>query len=182
MQLGLLLCDHIDRDFRRTGGDYPDLFLDRIREVMPSARLRVFDAEAGELPAPETRLDGWIISGARHDAFGDYPWLVRLKARVHELLAAGEPRAAEGGHHAANLGVRSCVGRGRGSGCAAWPGGGGGGGGGGKEGPTTGFPTPPGGLGQPLVWSDRVSAWGWSPANITKGRRGDGVGSERRRR
>ncbi|MBL1377884.1 glutamine amidotransferase-related protein [Zobellella iuensis] len=90
MQLGLLLCDHIDPEFRRAGGDYPDLFFDRIREVMPNARLRVFDAEAGELPEPETRLDGWIISGARHDAFGDYPWLARLKCRVHELLAAGQ--------------------------------------------------------------------------------------------
>lgn len=90
MQLGLLLCDHIDEDFRRRGGDYPDLFSDRIREVMPAARLQVFDAEAGELPEPQTRLDGWIISGARHDAFGDYPWLARLKARVHELLAAGQ--------------------------------------------------------------------------------------------
>ncbi|WP_445398067.1 glutamine amidotransferase-related protein [Zobellella sp. An-6] len=90
MQLGLLLCDHIDPEFSRTGGDYPDLFSDRIREVVPSARLQVFDAEAGELPDPGTRLDGWIISGARHDAFGDYPWLERLKARVHELLAAGE--------------------------------------------------------------------------------------------
>lgn len=90
MQLGLLLCDHIDPEFRRAGGDYPDLFFDRIREVMPGARLQVFDAEAGELPDPDHRLDGWLISGARHDAFGDYPWLERLKARVHELLAAGQ--------------------------------------------------------------------------------------------
>lgn len=90
MQLGLLLCDHIDQGFRRTGGDYPELFLARIREVVPEARLTVFDAEAGELPAPDTRMDGWIISGSRHDAFGDYPWLTRLKTRVAGLLAEGQ--------------------------------------------------------------------------------------------
>ncbi|WP_458735186.1 glutamine amidotransferase-related protein [Zobellella taiwanensis] len=90
MQLGLLLCDHTDEDFRRRGGDYPDLFLERIHEVEPAARLEVFDAAAGELPAPDMALDGWIISGARYDAFGDAPWLARLRERLAGLLARGQ--------------------------------------------------------------------------------------------
>src|SRR5690606_11307069 len=90
MQLGLLLCDHTDEDFRRRGGDYPDLFLERIHEVEPAARLEAFDAAAGELPAPDMALDGWIISGARHDAFGDAPWLARLRERLAGLLARGQ--------------------------------------------------------------------------------------------
>ncbi|WP_116472848.1 glutamine amidotransferase-related protein [Zobellella maritima] len=90
MQLGLLLCDHTDSDFSRVGGDYPDLFRECIAAVAPEAQLQVYDANQHQLPDEGTRLDGWIISGARFDAFGQYPWLERLKACVRRLLEQGQ--------------------------------------------------------------------------------------------
>lgn len=90
MQLGLLLCDHTDHEFGQLGGDYPELFSDCISAIAPEAQLRVFDVHRQQLPDPDTRLDGWIISGARFDAFGDYPWLEQLKACVRRLLEQGQ--------------------------------------------------------------------------------------------
>ncbi|GAA3531976.1 glutamine amidotransferase-related protein [Zobellella aerophila] len=90
MQLGLLLCDHIDSDFSRVGGDYPELFRECIGAVAPKAQLQVYDVHRQQFPDEDTRLDGWIISGARFDAFGRYPWLERLKTCVRRLLEQGQ--------------------------------------------------------------------------------------------
>jgi GMP synthase-like glutamine amidotransferase len=48
----------------------------------------VFHVPAGEWPADETRYDAFILTGSRHDAFADTPWIVALRARVVSLVAA----------------------------------------------------------------------------------------------
>jgi GMP synthase-like glutamine amidotransferase len=48
----------------------------------------VFHVPAGEWPDDETRYDAFVLTGSRHDAFADTPWIVALRTRVAALVAA----------------------------------------------------------------------------------------------
>lgn len=50
-----------------------------------------FHTPAGEFPASIGDFDAFILTGSRHDAFGDAPWIVELRARVRALVDARRP-------------------------------------------------------------------------------------------
>lgn len=86
--IGILACDHIDDpDLREAAGgrDYPDMYADFLRRAESSLRTRVYDVVAGELPSAPDECDGWIITGARYDAYRDEPWIVGLREFITRL-------------------------------------------------------------------------------------------------
>jgi GMP synthase-like glutamine amidotransferase len=47
-----------------------------------------FHVPAGEYPASFDGFDAVVLTGSRHDAFGDEPWIADLRARVRALVDA----------------------------------------------------------------------------------------------
>ncbi len=89
--IGILVCDHVvDPELRAAAGgrDYGDMYDDMLRTAEAVIRTRVYDVVAGELPTDPGACDGWIITGARYDSYGEEPWLQDLRAFIERLHAA----------------------------------------------------------------------------------------------
>ena len=89
--VGVLICDHVDpeRLAANRGRDTAELYHDFLTGADPSLRTRAYDAINGELPERVDECDGWIITGARHDAYRDDHWIVELRRFLVLLVQAG---------------------------------------------------------------------------------------------
>lgn len=90
--IGILACDHVSPELldAARGRDYDDMYGEMLRAAEPSVRTRTYDVVGGELPGSPDECDGWIITGARYDAYRDDEWIVALRkfvATVHEHQA-----------------------------------------------------------------------------------------------
>lgn len=86
--VGVLVCDHVDPPLRDVaGGDYGDMYAAFLRSAESGLAVRVYDAVGGRLPRSPAECDAWVITGSRHDAFGDDAWLLALRAFVARLWA-----------------------------------------------------------------------------------------------
>lgn len=87
--IGILVCDHVADELREASrGDYDEVYARFLAEGGTPLRVRAYDVVGGELPADPGECDAWIITGARHDSFGDEPWLEALRAFVRRLREA----------------------------------------------------------------------------------------------
>ncbi|MGY3866372.1 glutamine amidotransferase-related protein [Aeromonas bivalvium] len=83
MRLGILDCDRLDPEFEQQFGRvYSGMFIEGFRALAPHLEFRVWSALDGELPTDLDECDGWLITGSRHDAYGDTPWVVALREWV----------------------------------------------------------------------------------------------------
>jgi hypothetical protein len=53
------------------------MFIKGFRALAPGLEFRVWSALDGELPADLNECDAWLITGSRHDAYSDIPWIRR---------------------------------------------------------------------------------------------------------
>ncbi|SHI23840.1 glutamine amidotransferase-related protein [Ferrimonas marina] len=93
MEIGILDCDRVDPKLASEYGQYADMFIRGLSELSDGLRFQVFDAMASELPAPDS-LSAWIITGSRHSAYEELPWIAQLKdwiqqAQKHPTRIAG---------------------------------------------------------------------------------------------
>lgn len=79
-RLGFLLCDHALAHLAERFGDYPEMFERAFAEVSDAIDWDVYDVTAGELPVTAETCDGYLISGSRHGAYDDLPWIAPLEA------------------------------------------------------------------------------------------------------
>ncbi len=84
MHLGILKVDSVRDEFQATYGDYPDMFERLLRKADSSLRVSVYDAQHGELPAPDA-CDGFLITGSRDSVYDDLPWIPPLIDLLGEL-------------------------------------------------------------------------------------------------
>jgi len=87
LQVGLLLCDHLDDDMAALAGDYPVLFPERFGPV--GLDLRIYECTAGEFPARTDECDAFITSGSRFSAYDDLDWVRELNAFQRRLFDDG---------------------------------------------------------------------------------------------
>ncbi|MGB3410469.1 MAG: gamma-glutamyl-gamma-aminobutyrate hydrolase family protein [Microthrixaceae bacterium] len=76
VEIGLLLCDHLDDDVATVVGDYPELFPDAF--LPAGVNLRIYEVTEGDLPGSTDECRGWITSGSRYSAYDDEPWIAAL--------------------------------------------------------------------------------------------------------
>ncbi|QCO56644.1 type 1 glutamine amidotransferase (plasmid) [Pseudorhodobacter turbinis] len=70
-------------------GDYPDMFQRLLAEQgLTFKTWRVLD---GEFPPDVNAADGWLITGSRHGAYEDHPWIPPLEAFIRASYAAHVP-------------------------------------------------------------------------------------------
>lgn len=89
MLIGILETGHAPDALRPELGDYSDLF-HRLLDGH-GFDFRSWDVEAMDLPASVTEADGWLITGSRHGAYEDHPWIPPLEQFIREAAAAGRP-------------------------------------------------------------------------------------------
>ena len=89
MLIGILQTGHVPEQLAPESGDYADMF-----ERMLAGhgfRYRVWQVVDGE-PLPEVdAADGWLISGSRHGAYEDHPWIKPLEAFIRAAYGAHVP-------------------------------------------------------------------------------------------
>ncbi|GKQ81081.1 hypothetical protein KAM448_33750 [Aeromonas caviae] len=88
MRLGILDCDRLDPDLVGDFGPvYSEMFIKGFRALAPELEFRVWSALDGDLPPDLTECDAWLITGSRHDAYSDIPWILALRdwiRRAHD--------------------------------------------------------------------------------------------------
>ena len=89
MKIGILQTGHSPDEVRGALGDYSDMF----------ARLLgghgfdfvTFNVVDGQFPEGPDDADGWLITGSKHGAYEDHPWIPPLETLVRAIRDAGKP-------------------------------------------------------------------------------------------
>lgn len=82
MRIGLLQTGHPPGDLAETYGGYAAMFEALLGE---EHRYRVYDVEAGELPADPAENDAYVVTGSAAGVYDPLPWIEPLKAFLREV-------------------------------------------------------------------------------------------------
>lgn len=89
MKIGILQTGMAPDALKDDLGDYPDLFARLLAgKGFSFETFRVVD---GEFPASVNTCDGWLITGSRHGAYEDHPWIPPLEDFIRASYAARVP-------------------------------------------------------------------------------------------
>lgn len=89
MKIGILMAGHFPRALQAETGDYDDLY----KQLLAGHGFD-FDSYAvvdGDFPARVDQCDGWLISGSRHGAYEDLPFIRQLEDFIRHVVAADVP-------------------------------------------------------------------------------------------
>lgn len=89
MKIGILQTGHAPDAVQADAGDYPSMFA-RILDGH-GFDFATYDVTAMQFPATATECDGWIITGSRHGAYEDHPWIPPLEDLIRRIKAAHRP-------------------------------------------------------------------------------------------
>jgi GMP synthase-like glutamine amidotransferase len=89
MKIGILQTGHAPDALRPRHGDYPDLFARLL--AGQGFTFETYPVVDGVFPADPRDCDGWLITGSRHGAYEDHPWIPRLEALIRAIRDAGVP-------------------------------------------------------------------------------------------
>ncbi|WP_019954155.1 type 1 glutamine amidotransferase [Yoonia vestfoldensis] len=89
MKIGILQTGHAPDELRPTTGDFSDLF-QRLLDGHDFTFV-VYNVVDMDFPAAITDCDGWLITGSKHGAYEDHPFIPPLEALIREIYAAGIP-------------------------------------------------------------------------------------------
>jgi GMP synthase (glutamine-hydrolysing) len=89
MHIGILQTGRAPDALQAKLGDYPAMFE------------RLFDGHGftfttwavvdGDFPSGPEAADGWLITGSRHGAYEDHPWIPPLEDLIRRIRASGRP-------------------------------------------------------------------------------------------
>ncbi len=89
MRIGILQTGQSPAPLREEMGDYPDMFENLLaHEGFAFQRWHV---EAMEFPQSPQDADGWLITGSRHGAYEDHPFIPPLEEFIRHAYAEGVP-------------------------------------------------------------------------------------------
>lgn len=89
MLIGLLQTGHAPEALRAGFGGYPDMFERLLAgHGFTFARYAVVD---GEFPASVDAAEGWLLTGSRHGAYDDLPFIPPLETFIRDARAALVP-------------------------------------------------------------------------------------------
>ena len=89
MQIGILTTGHAPDALRPDYGDYPDLFQRLLGGQ--GFTFRNWNVVDMEFPDGPHDADGWLITGSRHGAYEDHPFIPPLMDLIRAIHAAGVP-------------------------------------------------------------------------------------------
>jgi GMP synthase-like glutamine amidotransferase len=89
MQIGILQTGQSPDALKGDMGDYPDMF----QRLLAGHGLtfRTWHVEAMDFPASVHDCEGWLITGSRHGAYEDHPFIKPLESFIRDAYAAHVP-------------------------------------------------------------------------------------------
>ncbi|WP_171098283.1 type 1 glutamine amidotransferase [Ruegeria sp. HKCCD7255] len=89
MKIGILLTGHPPDELLNEFGEYDTMFSTLLEgNGFDYVSFAVVD---GEFPASPEAADGWIITGSRHGAYEDLPWIPPLEDLIRAIQHSGRP-------------------------------------------------------------------------------------------
>ena len=89
MRIGILQTGHAPDEILGALGDYPGMF-ERLLDGRGFEFTTYAVVDMDFPPGPEA-ADGWLITGSKHGALDDLPWIKPLEALVRDIVASGLP-------------------------------------------------------------------------------------------
>ncbi|MEZ5686226.1 MAG: type 1 glutamine amidotransferase [Paracoccaceae bacterium] len=89
MRIGILQTGQMAETLRDSLGDYPDMFRTLLAER--GLEFRSYHVEAMEFPSDIHDCEGWLITGSRHGAYEDHPFIAPLEEFIRRAYAAAVP-------------------------------------------------------------------------------------------
>ena len=85
LKIGLLQCDHVSDVMQGIDGDYAGIFTRFLQKQDKTIEVIIYDLTADNFPTDLHTCDGYVISGSRHSAYEDIPWITKAKDLVQKL-------------------------------------------------------------------------------------------------
>jgi len=89
MQIGILQTGQAPEDLRAGMGDYPEMFARLLADR--GLTFRTWHVEAMDFPQGVHDCDGWLITGSRHGAYEDHPFIAPLEDFIRRAYAGNVP-------------------------------------------------------------------------------------------
>jgi GMP synthase-like glutamine amidotransferase len=89
MKIGILQTGLAPEMLASEMGDYPDMFARLLANK--GFAFETYRVVEGAFPAAVTDCDGWLITGSRHGAYEDHPWIPPLEQFIRDAFAAHVP-------------------------------------------------------------------------------------------
>ncbi|NDR59116.1 type 1 glutamine amidotransferase [Aliiruegeria sabulilitoris] len=89
MRIGILMTGHAPEELVSEIGDYPSMF----RSLLDGHgfEFQSWAVVDGVFPNSIEDADGWLITGSRHGAYEDHPWIPPLEDFIRDVHASGRP-------------------------------------------------------------------------------------------
>ena len=89
MKIGILQTGHIPANLADQFEDYGGMF----RQLLEGHDFdfAIYPVVDGIFPASVTDADGWLITGSKHGAYEDFPWIAQLENFIRDTYADGRP-------------------------------------------------------------------------------------------
>ncbi|TFL19856.1 type 1 glutamine amidotransferase [Jannaschia formosa] len=89
MKIGILMAGHAPDPVRTEKGDFDAMFT-RLLDGH-GFDFDVYDVENMQFPSGPEAADGWLVSGSRHGAYEDHPFIPPLEEFIRATMEAGIP-------------------------------------------------------------------------------------------
>ncbi|GGG62527.1 glutamine amidotransferase [Salipiger pallidus] len=89
MKIGILQPGLVPEEILNTVGDYDTQFHRLLGGN--GFEFETWKVVNGDFPTGPEDADGWLITGSRHGAYEDHPWIAPLEDLVRAIHAAGKP-------------------------------------------------------------------------------------------
>ena len=89
MKIGILQTGHAPDELLPKEGDYDAMF--RRLLARGGFEFETYNVVDEEYPSGPEAADGWLITGSKHGAYEDHPWIPPLEALIREIAASGKP-------------------------------------------------------------------------------------------
>lgn len=89
MKIGILQTGHAPDELRPTVGDVNNLF-ERLLDNQ-GFTFETFPVVDGDFPDGPEACDGWLITGSKHGAYEDLPWIAPLETLIRDVYRLGRP-------------------------------------------------------------------------------------------
>ncbi|MBY6202358.1 type 1 glutamine amidotransferase [Maritalea mobilis] len=89
MRIGILQTGHVPDEIKATDGEYADMFA-RLFEGREFT-YDVYNVVDMEFPDGAAAAEGWLITGSKHGAYEDHPWIPPLEELIRAIRDAGAP-------------------------------------------------------------------------------------------
>ena len=89
MKIGILQTGHAPDALLPETGDYDEMFANLLSGHGFS--FETYAVVDGFFPENAKACDGWLITGSRHGAYEDHPWIAPLEALIRDIQTSGRP-------------------------------------------------------------------------------------------